>query len=968
MPDLVTRLKLTTDEFNTGIDSAKQKTKELQNTADQTTSSLQEMGNKGGKSAQDLLKEMNKVEGAGRAVSNYKRQLAQLQRTIADLTIGYRNMSKEMQNSEVGKEVAQKINELTQEAAKYKDAINDVNQEIKFLASDTVGWDAARQGIDALSASVQAFAAAGVIGEESAEKLVKIIAKLKAIEAASNAAVKIGTALQKNSALMAGISALQHAALAKAKVAETAATNGATIAQKAFNAVAKANPYVLLASAIIAVGAAIYAYTKHTEKARVEEEKQQKMLEQQEEAYNNYKSTISSAVGTVTGKFKVLQTQYKTLRTEMDKRAFIQDNADAFKELGLQVNNTNDADKIFIQQSEQVIAALQAKAKAAALQALYQEKYTKQVEAQIEAEKLLNEADEREIQTKATGPILPQQWREAGITKNSEYVKNTGPVMGSNGMVNSFELTPEGEQKIREYYRSIAKEAGGELIEQTKTDISTVENLWLEAEKNAQEASAAVSGLLSKGGTTTTKNKEEIEVDPHSLKAAQDQISALQKNLDSLDPNTEEWQNVNTQLQAWNLILAGIQEQYKEVNKEAEKYAKGSLAEANDKVKELQDKLNNLDANSNEFKETLQLLNEWKQKLEEIKAKIEENSKETKKYVEGSLAEANEKVKELQDKLNNLSPNTEEFNNILQLLNEWKKKQDEIKKSMEGTPDASITDRYQEIIRKAGNTQLKFDIGEIDRKSAKKEMKALNEELEKMGLKVRVHLEADMHGFDAFVNGENAVNSLYEAINGLSDRLEDAENGWEEFFAVFSAGIQIFDSVAAIIQTITTLTDILSAAKAVNVQQTNAEAAAAQADAAAQAQDAAATSTNAALHGTAAAMKGAESVASIPIVGAVLAVAAIAAIMASVIAAISSAKGFTNGGIVGGSSYSGDKVLARVNSHEMILNQAQQNKLWKFISSGSPAYSNENQSVTFRISGSDLVGTLNNYNKKISKL
>lgn len=61
-------------------------------------------------------------------------------------------------------------------------------------------------------------------------------------------------------------------------------------------------------------------------------------------------------------------------------------------------------------------------------------------------------------------------------------------------------------------------------------------------------------------------------------------------------------------------------------------------------------------------------------------------------------------------------------------------------------------------------------------------------------------------------------------------------------------------------------------------------------------------------------------VASIPYVGPGMAVAAIA----SVIAALANVPKFAEGGIVGGSSYYGDRILARLNSGELVLNRSQQ--------------------------------------------
>ena len=101
-----------------------------------------------------------------------------------------------------------------------------------------------------------------------------------------------------------------------------------------------------------------------------------------------------------------------------------------------------------------------------------------------------------------------------------------------------------------------------------------------------------------------------------------------------------------------------------------------------------------------------------------------------------------------------------------------------------------------------------------------------------------------------------------------------------------------------------------------------------------------------------------------PVVGWLLAGAAAAA----VIAALASAPKFASGGIVGGNSTIGDKVLARVNSGEMILNQHQQRNLFNLLDGNTSKGGVSSGDVKFRIEGKELVGVLSNYNNKISKL
>lgn len=104
------------------------------------------------------------------------------------------------------------------------------------------------------------------------------------------------------------------------------------------------------------------------------------------------------------------------------------------------------------------------------------------------------------------------------------------------------------------------------------------------------------------------------------------------------------------------------------------------------------------------------------------------------------------------------------------------------------------------------------------------------------------------------------------------------------------------------------------------------------------------------------------SVASIPIVGPLMAVAAVG----SIIAAFASIPKFADGGIISGSSFVGDNLIARVNSGEMILNGTQQRNLFNLLD-GKGNVAGSSGEVVFKIAGKDLVGTLNNQMSKTNK-
>lgn len=118
-----------------------------------------------------------------------------------------------------------------------------------------------------------------------------------------------------------------------------------------------------------------------------------------------------------------------------------------------------------------------------------------------------------------------------------------------------------------------------------------------------------------------------------------------------------------------------------------------------------------------------------------------------------------------------------------------------------------------------------------------------------------------------------------------------------------------------------------------------------------------AKTTEATANTASAATGAAASVASVPYVGPILAVAAVA----SVLAALANLPKFATGGVVPGNMLSGDNVLIRANSGEVVLNREQQDILSKRLNGGLAG------KVTFEIKGQKLVGILNNQNRLNSR-
>ncbi len=230
-------------------------------------------------------------------------------------------------------------------------------------------------------------------------------------------------------------------------------------------------------------------------------------------------------------------------------------------------------------------------------------------------------------------------------------------------------------------------------------------------------------------------------------------------------------------------------------------------------------------------------------------------------------------------------------------------------------------------------------------------------------------------GMKSVVADSDRIVSSFSTMREVLSNVDSS--GWERIMAVWNAFTSSMDAYFSIIKLVEQLTEVserLSRAKqteaAIDSQVTNQMVANASVEMATDLTAAGvkkATATQELAADTAAAAGAAgKSAAGLPFPFNLI---AIAAAIGGVIALFASIPKFAYGGIVGGHSFTGDNILARLNSGEMVLNQGQQSKLFGMLNSGEKKTSGTlvGEKVEFKIEGTTLLGVLNNTNKKLSK-
>lgn len=513
--------------------------------------------------------------------------------------------------------------------------------------------------------------------------------------------------------------------------------------------------------------------------------------------------------------------------------------------------------------------------------------------------------------------------------------------------------------------------------------------------------SSTKKGNKKKGkGHKTPKNttpKKVYKETATTIEAMEDNIDVLSEKLKKCVPNSESYKEVESLLEKWKdkLSMVGF-----DVNA---KTIKGM----SDNIQILSDKLQNLDPNTDAFKETTNLIESWQTKLDDINnngfkdsaksikdinnniqilnyrlnktvprtdewfqitKQIKQQKELLNTFAKGSIADLNNQIEEISEQLQNenLTVDTR-----VKLETTKKELQDAIDTISDTTTikikklDFSTQDKvksYDNAQTNISSVTNQRNIGLIDKQAADSQIADINKQLQALGLKpIKVHIETDFEkDFADFRNNANdiiggleGIGNVVNSIESLSNALANGADAWTVFMGVVDTATTILQTVGSVMTAVNTITELLGATTA----------ATAAIDTAATSQEVANSQAKVAANSAEAISGATKSGAQLPFP---LNIVAIAAGLAAVIAGIAMIGSFADGGVIGGNSFHGDNMFARVNAGEMILNNKQQGNLFRLLDGGGVA--SNTGTPTVKIKGSDLYVALNNYGSKMGKI
>ena len=1006
------------------------------------------------------------VGASGKGINSLMGSFRTARKAVMDLSLAYSQLSDEAKKSDFGRAMKEQLDQAKEAAAQLLDMKGDISQELRNMASDTATWDSLKEGINVVGSSATALIGifSDVSGEsETAAETIKMMAT---VQATLNAVITIGNALQKQSSLMKGIDIIQTKAAAAAKSMEAKATVGATAAQRVFNAVANANPYVLLATAVLAVGSALVMFAKNSAEAKKKEEELQKAEEAAKKINDTYTDAVVNNSAEMITKWIALEEASKKENLTQEEKNNIYEAAKPIVEaLGDEVNNYTELEEWIPKNKNRVVNALVQRAIAMAQYAIAIE----------EAKEMIKSLAEQETNVKAAAgyvgkTLSKEEWAKRGVDIKYLKEKHDNIDVFSHGEIIKQDILV-GYTLDASSYNKMQKD----LEKQTKELEKNIKDKISKRIKSALSNENAAQAILGDGKSTRkTNNRHKTTSPKRTNKTSNDnkeQKTAVEKLNKELEAEKKKLENINIENDKDGTKKKAVYKTMLDINKQLEKYydvddtgfdkLKGILKEElklvetnskewdniQEKIKNVNDRrlLVTLDKGNAGLEESISLLkenrnlvkegsDEWNEITQHIKDLEGQLARMNIDHVKGSIGYIQDLISGLEDIKMNVDISTEEgrkrlleiTNDIAALtseqqiidiyvnnfsLNNFEKQYNDLLEKFKNNEDIKLiikTEIANNAKAQIAGLSETFNSGLINFDTFKSKIDTIFKYLENKGIDTTNITKELVDGISGTLSGQNDLFSL-----GLIDTSKFVENISNMKQQIISLGVSS-EAAMRILKTsgINALSDLQAqynegiidkdkflqefaelkqALEALGLDikiKPELETAKWQKDL-----NYAADSVN--NLGSAFSSLGqisedptlqvagiiAQSIANIAL-GAGKAIAqagelgpwgwlafgtSIMAQMAAMIAQVHSATGYAEGGIIKGSTTIGDRVIARVNAGEMVLNNRQQQNLFNALDKGIDEEPSGPTISTVKVSGSDLYIALKNYGKITKK-
>lgn len=320
---------------------------------------LQEIGESADALAEEeraFKKRYEEVQKNAAAQKTFRTQLREVREELAAMELAGET------NSEAYAKLQARFGQLSE-------AMDAVTTQANILKKGERGWEGLISGISGVAGAFSAAQGAVSLFAGENENMQKIMVKIQSLMAITIGLREVQLMLDKDEAFML-------VTLRKAKDLYTAAITRMSVALGISNVAAKALMATLtlgLSVAITAVIAVISTFVSKTREAK--------------KAQEEFNSKVAEIAVEPVAKINELAYAWGKLGDDMNaKKQFVEENAEKFKELGVQVNNVYDAENLLVNNKDAFVKAQVEKAKALAATSKASEIAQKWLENQLKLE------------------------------------------------------------------------------------------------------------------------------------------------------------------------------------------------------------------------------------------------------------------------------------------------------------------------------------------------------------------------------------------------------------------------------------------------------------------------------------------------------------------------------------------------------------------------------------------------------